>query len=111
MVLHPRHRWDCTEFFTDSQQREPLQLNGPGAAFDAIGRAAAQAGRTWNAQFSYIMGICFGDRQPDFHDGRSVKDWRDLLSPVSFRLSEDKDWSPCTWMWTKRRRRSGKTLH
>ncbi len=110
MELHPRYRWDCAEFFADPDHTERMQLNGPGSAIDAIGRAAAQAGRTWNDQFNYILGICLGEHPPDFADGRSVEDWRTLLSPCRFRFSETEDWHSCMRLRTITRQRSGSTL-
>jgi hypothetical protein len=36
---------------------------------------------------------------PDFDDGRSVEDWRTLLSRCAFRFSEAEAWTPCTCLW------------
>ena len=109
MILHPRHRSDCTEFFRDPDKTAPMQVDGPDAAIDAIGRASAEAGRSWTDQFNYILGICLGDHTPDFDDGRTTEDWRTLLSPCRFRFSETADWNPCTWLWATPPPRAGCT--
>jgi hypothetical protein len=101
MALHPRHRGDCADFFADLDQTEHVQLDGPRSAIGEIEHAAALAGRTWNTQFVYVVEICLGYHQPEFDDGRSVDDWRTLLSRCAFRVSEAAAWSPCTCLWRK----------
>lgn len=102
MVLHPRHRGDCADFFAAPDQIARVQLDGPVAVIGAIEHAAAQAGRTWNDQFVYVVGLFLGHHPADFDDGRSVEDWRTLLSPCRFRCNEGEAWSPCTCLWRKR---------
>lgn len=94
MALHPRHRGDCADFFADSDQTARIQFDGPVAVIGEIEHAAARAWRTWNTQFVYVVEICLGYHLPDFDDGRTVEDWRALLSPCRFRLSEAGAWSP-----------------
>ena len=96
MVLDPRHRGDCAEFFVAPDQTESMQLGGPRSAIGEIEHAAARAGRTWNAQLAYVLGLCLGDHPPDFDDARSAEDWRTLLRPCAFRFSEAADWIPFT---------------
>jgi len=93
MVLHPRHRGNCADFFVDPDQTERLELDGPRSAIGELEHAAARAGRTWNTQLTYVMEVCLGDHLPDFDDGRSVEDWRTLLSRRRFRFSEAEAWS------------------
>ncbi len=92
MVLHPRHRGDCAHFFVAPQQTERIHFDGPVAVINAIEHAAARAGRTWNDQFTYVMGICLGMHLPDFEEARSVEDWRALVSECAFRFSEGEAW-------------------
>ncbi|MEO8048666.1 MAG: hypothetical protein ABI684_15380 [Nitrospirota bacterium] len=72
MVLHPRHRGDCAEFFVATDQTKPMIFAGTKDVLAELEHAAALAGRTWNDQVNYVMRICLGRRQPDFDDGRSV---------------------------------------
>jgi hypothetical protein len=99
MVIHPRYRGNCAEFFVAPDQTEGVQLAGPVTVISGIEHAAARAGRTWNTQCTYVLGVCLGYHPPDFDDGRSVEDWRALLAPCRFRCSEAEPWSPCTLMW------------
>lgn len=101
MVLNPRHRGDCADFFVDPDQTARIQLECPRAVLGDIEHAAARAGRTWNNQFIYVMELCRGYHPPDFDDGRSVEDWRTLLSRCAFRLREAEDWNPFTCLWRK----------
>lgn len=103
MLLHPRHRGDCAEFFVAPQQTCCVQVEGPDDVIGEIEHAAARAGRTWNTQLTYVLGCCLGEHPSDFDDGRSVEDWRTLLRPCRFRLSEAEDWSPCTCLWRETR--------
>lgn len=101
MVLHPRHRGDCADFFVAPHETSRMQVAGPIAVISEIEHAAARARRTFNAQFTYVVNLCSGDHPPDFDDGRTVEDWRTLLSPCTFRFSEAAAWSPCTCLWRK----------
>ena len=101
MVLHPRHRGDCADFYVDPQETERVALAGPRSAISAIEHAAARAGRTWNAQFTYVVELLLGYHPPDFNDERSVEDWRSLLSVCNFRVREGEDWTPCTCLWRR----------
>jgi hypothetical protein len=101
MVINPRHRGDCADFFVAPRQTERVQLDGPTATIGKIEHAAARAGRTWNTQLTYVLELCLGYHPPDFDDGRSVEEWRTLLGPCRFRFSEAEPWSPCTLMWRK----------
>ena len=101
MALHPRHRGDCADFFADSDQTEHVQLDGPRSAIGEIEHAAARAGRTWNTQLTYVLELCRGYHPSDFDDERSVEDWRTLLRPCRFRLSEAEDWNPFPCLWRK----------
>jgi hypothetical protein len=101
MVLNPRHRADCYDLFTAPHQTASVQFDGPAAAIGEIEHAAALAGRTWNTQLTYVLELCLGYHPSYFDDGRSVEDWRTLLGPCRFRLSEAGDWSPCTFLWRK----------
>jgi hypothetical protein len=85
----------------DPHQTERMQLDGPRSAIGAIEHAAARTGRTWNHQFAYVMGLCLGYHPSDFDDGRSVEDWRTLLSPCRFRVSKAEDWTPITCLWRR----------
>jgi hypothetical protein len=73
-----------------------MQFDGSVAVISAIEHAAARTGRTWNDQFTYVLGLCLGKHPPDFDDGRSVEDWRTLLSRCRFRWSEAEAWTPFT---------------
>jgi hypothetical protein len=77
-----------------------MHFDGPVAVISAIEHAAARAGRTWNAQFTYVLELCRGYHPTDFDDGRSVEDWRTLLSPCRFRWSEAEVWNPFTCLWS-----------
>ena len=101
MVLHPRHRADCYDFFTAPHETHRVQFDGPADAICELERGAARVGRTWNAQLTYVLELCLGYHPSDFDDPRSVEDWRTLLRPCRFRLSEAKDWSPFTCLWRK----------
>jgi hypothetical protein len=101
MVLHPCHQAACFDFFTASHETERMQFDGPRSTISALEQAAAQAGRTWNGQLTYVLGLFLGDHPPDFDDGRTVADWRTLLSPCAFRFSESEGWTPCTCLWRK----------
>jgi hypothetical protein len=101
MVLNPRHRGDCADFFVATHQTHRVQLDGPADVIGEIEHAAALAGRTWNTQLTYVLELCLGYHPSDFDDGRSVEDWRTLLRPCRFRLSEAKDWSPFTCLSRK----------
>lgn len=107
MVLHPRHRGTCADFFVAPHQTECMELDGPRSVIGVIEHAAASAGRTWNAQLTYVLGLCLGDYPSDFDDARSVEDWRALLSPLSFRFSEAEDWRPFTCLWWTTFRKDG----
>jgi hypothetical protein len=78
-----------------------VQLDGPRSAIGEIEHAAALAGRTWNTQLTYVLGLFLGYHPPAFDDGRSVEDWRTLLRPCRFRVSEAEDWSPFTCLRRK----------
>jgi len=101
MMHHPRHRGDCAEFFVATHQTHHGQFDGPVDVIDELEHAAAMAGRTWNDQLTYIMEVCLGKCLPDFDDGRSVEDWRTLLTPCRYRVREAEGWSPCTCLWRK----------
>jgi hypothetical protein len=101
MVLNPRHRADCYDFFTAPYQTASVQLDGPADVFGEIEHAAARTGRTWNTQLTYVLELCLGKHLPDFDDERSVEDWRTLLRPCAFRLREAEAWNPCTCLWRK----------
>lgn len=101
MVLNPRHRWDCADFFVAPDQTERMQLDGPADVFGEIERAAVRAGRTWNTQLTYVLELCLGYHSSDFDDERSVEDWRTLLRPCAFRSSEAAAWYPFTCLWRK----------
>jgi hypothetical protein len=57
MVLNPRHRGDCADFFVAPHQTARVQLGGPVSAIGEIEHAAARAGRTWNTQLTYVLGL------------------------------------------------------
>ena len=101
MVLNPCHRGDCADFFVTPHQTEHVDLKVPADVLGELEHTAACAGRTWNTQLTYIVELCFGDHPPDLDDGRSVEDWRTLLSRCAFRVSEAADWTPCTCLWRK----------
>ena len=101
MVLNPRHRLDCAEFFVSPNQTAPMQFGGPIDVISEIEHAAVLDGRTGNTQLAYVLDLCLGHHPPDFDDGRSVEDWRTLLSRCAFRFSEAGDWIPCTCLWRK----------
>ena len=88
-------------FFVAPHETARMQFAGPIDMISEIEHAAARAGRTCNTQFTYVLEVCRGHHQPDFDDGRSVEDWRTLLSPCTFRFSEAAAWSPCTCLWRK----------
>ena len=96
MVLHPRHRENCAELFVAAHQTERMHFDGPRSAIGDIEHAAAQTGRTWSDQLTYILGLCLGSHSPDFDDGGSVEEWRTLLSRCRFRWSEAEAWSSFT---------------
>ena len=73
MVLNPRHRGDCDEFFVAPHQTERIQFDDPRSAIGEIEHATARTGRTWNDQFTYVVGLCLGYHSPDFDDGAA---WR-----------------------------------
>jgi hypothetical protein len=102
MGLHPRHRADCFDLFTAPHETECVAFQGPTDAVCALERDAARAGRTWNAQVTYVLEICRGYHPPDFDDPRSVEEWRALLAPCEFRVSEGADWNPFTCLWRQR---------
>ena len=99
MRLHPCHRGDCADFFSTTQQTECIDLDAPVSTIGEIERAAAQAGRTWNDQLTYLVELCLGDHLSDFDDRHSVDDWRTLLSRCKFRLGETECWIPFTCLW------------
>lgn len=101
MVLDPRHRGDCADFFAAPDQTARMEVDGPCAAIGELEHAAAKGGRTWNAQLDYVIKVCLGDHLPDFDDGRSVGDWRTLLRPCRFRWMEEEAWTPFTCLWRK----------
>jgi hypothetical protein len=101
MVLHPRHRGNCADFFAAPHQTARIDLAGPRPAINELEHAAARAGRTWNDQLNYILELFRGYRQPDFDDERSVEDWRTLLRLCRFRANETDDWSPFACLWRK----------
>lgn len=88
-------------FFVDPHQPARMQVDGPADAIGEIEHAAARDGRAWNDQFTYVLGLCLGDHSPDFDDGRSVEDWRTLLSRCAFRFERGVAWSPFTCLWRK----------
>jgi hypothetical protein len=101
MVLNPRHRADCYDFFTAPHETNSVQFQGPALAVCELERDAARAGRTWNAQLTYCLGLCLGRHRTDFDDLRSVEDWRALLAKCEFRVREAEDWSPFPCLWRK----------
>ena len=101
MVLNPRHRADCYDFFVTPHQTHSVQLDGPADVFGEIEHAAVRAGRTWNTQLTYVLELCLGYHPSDFDDERSAEDWRTLLRPCAFRLSEAGNWNPFTCLWRK----------
>ena len=52
MVLHPRHRGDCADFFYAPHQDERLEFKVPADVVSEIEQAAARAGRTRNDQIT-----------------------------------------------------------
>ena len=100
-MLHPRHRGDCAEFFVPPGKTARIEFDGPVDVIGEMEHAAARAGRTWHAQFTYVMGICLGYHPPDFEDNRSVADWRTLLSECNFRTMETGGWAPFTCLWRR----------
>ena len=111
MRVHPRHRGTCADFYATPEQTARIELDGPVATINiikyAIEHEAARSGRTWNTQFAYVISLCLGHHLPDFDDGRSVEDWRTLLSPCEFRTGETGDWRPFTCLWWKPYRKAG----
>jgi hypothetical protein len=105
MVLHPRHRADCYDLFTAPHETESVQFQGPALAVCEFEHAAARAGRTWNSQLTYVLGLCLGKHPPDFDDGRTVEDWRTLLAKCAFRLSEAENWTSFTYLQVKQQGR------
>ena len=101
MGLHPRYRGNCADFFADPHQTARVQFDGPADVIGDIEHAAAQALRTWNTQFTYVLELCRGYHPPDFDDPRSVEDWRTLLSRCRFRGSEADAWASFTCLWRK----------
>ena len=101
MVLHPRYRGTCADFFVAPHQTERMHFDGPVAVIGTIEHAAARTGRTWNDQLTYVLELCLGYHPSDFDDGRSVEEWRTLLSPCAFRFSEAEAWNPFTCLWRK----------
>jgi hypothetical protein len=75
-----------------THQTHRVQLDGPADVISEIEHAAALAGRTWNTQLTYVLELCLGYHPSDFDDGRSVEDWRTLLSACRFRFSEAEAW-------------------
>ena len=95
MMLHPRHRADCSEFFDGLHQNtKRVDFKAPDDVISEIGLAAARAGRTWNDQLGYIAELFLGRRPPDFDDARSEEDWRTLLSPSMLWIPEAGGWIP-----------------
>ena len=101
MVLHPRYRGNCADFFAAPHQTAYVQLDGPANVIGELEASAARAVRTWNDQLTYIVELCLGYRPSDFDDTRSVEDWHMLLSPCRFRTSEAEDWIPFMCLWRK----------
>ena len=46
MVLNPRHRGDCADFFVATHQTHRVQLDGPADVIGEIEHTAALDGRT-----------------------------------------------------------------
>jgi hypothetical protein len=107
MRVHPRHRGDCADLFSTPEQTARIELDAPDSTISEIEHAAARTGRTWNAQLIYVLSLCLGYHPPDFTDGRSVEDWRTLLSPCNFRFSDSDAWRPFTCLWWKPYRKGG----
>jgi hypothetical protein len=99
IVLHPRHRGNCADFFVTPQQTARMEFDSPRTVIWEIEQAAARSGRTWNTQLTYVLGLFLGYHPADFDDQRSIEDWRTLMSPCNFRCNEAEDWSPFTLMW------------
>jgi hypothetical protein len=101
MVLNPRHRADCYDFFTEPHETECVAFQGPADVIYELERDAVRTGRTWNTQLTYCLGLCLGRHRTDFDDPRNVEDWRTLLTPCAFRVREGEDWNPFTCLWRK----------
>lgn len=101
MVLHPRHRGDCSDFFVVPGHTARIEIDGPRAVLGELEHEAARAGRTWNTQFCYVLTLLLGYHPPDFDDGRSEEDWRTLLRPCTFRFSDAEAWIPFTCLRRK----------
>lgn len=71
-----------------------MDLNIPVDVLEELEHTAARAGRTWNDQLCYIVGIWLGHHPPDFDDERSVEDWRTLLSSCGYRFTDAEEWIP-----------------
>ena len=102
MVLHPRHRGDCADFFTTPQQIGRVELIGPTDVISEIEHIAQHAGRTWNDQLNYIAELFLGHRLPDFDDTRSVEDWCALMSAFKYRSGDAGYWTPFTCLLRKK---------
>ena len=96
MMLHPRHRGDCADFFATPEQNERIDIQIPPDLQTELEQEAARAGRTWNDHLCYILNVLHGSHTPDFDDASSVEDWRTRMSPCLFQLREGEEWYPFT---------------
>lgn len=102
MMLYPRHRGDCADFFATPKQSERIDIRIPTDLQSELEHEAARAGHTWNDHMGYIVRILIGHQQPGFDDERSVGDWRTLMSPCMFQLTEGGEWFPFTCLGASR---------
>jgi hypothetical protein len=56
--------------FSEAEESERMNLRGPNLdeVVEVLEVAAGRAGRTWNKQLSYVVGVCMGDQLPDADD-------------------------------------------
>lgn len=89
----PEHRVECADLFRETEESKRMHLRGPhlDEVVEVLEAAAANAGRTWNKQLSYVICVCMGHQFPDADDTRTASQWRALLSTVEY------SWDDVTW--------------
>ena len=92
----PLHRADCTDFYRDPTEDQPIKLQGPLAVLHALELASVQAGRTFNAQLLYMIDVCLGDRAVSADDDRDARSWRAMFAQFEMWVDARAEWVPCT---------------
>lgn len=99
-----KHRADCSDFYCAPEENDHIALRGPNAVLHAIEEASVRAGRTWNAQLTYVITVCRGECALAADDERNEDEWRTLFSQLELQFEEGEQWWPGAAIFGKPRK-------